>query len=128
MVTLGLEPWRDEHFESGLKGNVMHVLIVNFKLKGIDEQQYAQMCDQVAPAFAAVPGLVSKVWLKNSETGTYGGVYFWQDRAAFERYCASDLFKSVAANPNLTEITARDFAVLDAPTRVTNGALIAVAS
>jgi heme-degrading monooxygenase HmoA len=106
----------------------MHVLIVNFKLKGIDEQQYAQLCDTVAPAFAAVPGLLSKVWLKDSEAGTYGGVYFWQDRDAFERYRTSDLFKSVAANPNLIEVTARDFAVLDAPTRVTNGALTAVGS
>ena len=43
----------------------MHVLLVNFNLQGVDERQYAAMCDQIAPAFAAVPGLVSKVWLKD---------------------------------------------------------------
>src|SRR5439155_14657503 len=53
-------------------GGAMHVTIVNFRLNGVDEQQYASLCDQIAPAFAAVPGLISKVWIKN-DTGTYGG-------------------------------------------------------
>ena len=48
----------------------MHVLIVNFNLKGVDEAQYARMCDAVAPAFAAVPGLASTLWIKNADTGT----------------------------------------------------------
>jgi len=52
----------------------MHIQIVNFRLKGIDEQQYAKVCDELAPAFAAIPGLQSKVWLANRETATFGGV------------------------------------------------------
>ena len=39
----------------------MHVQIVNFQLNGINEAQYRDICDEVASAFAAVPGLVSKV-------------------------------------------------------------------
>ena len=105
----------------------MHVLIVNFRLKGVDESQYAKLCDDIAPAFAAVPGLVSKIWLKNSERGVYGGVYVWENREAFERYTASDLFKTVASHPNLADISAQDFGILEAPTRVTNGLLTAVA-
>jgi len=105
----------------------MHVLIVNFQLKGVDEAQYAKLCDDIAPAFAAVPGLISKVWLKNSDTGTYGGVYTFADRKAFERYKASDLFRTVAAHPNLANITANDFTVLESPTRVTHGLAAAAA-
>jgi hypothetical protein len=105
----------------------MHVLIVNFNLKGVDEKAYAKMCDEIAPAFAAVPGLVSKVWLKSSETGTYGGVYLFRDRAAFDAYTRSDLFKTVGAHPNLANISAKDFDILEAPSRVTNGLLTAVA-
>ena len=105
----------------------MHVLIVNFNLKGVDEQQYAALCDQIAPTFAAVPGLVSKVWLKDSERGTYGGVYLFQDHDAFERFKRSELFNTVATHPNLANIVANDFGILEAPTRVTNGLLAGVA-
>jgi heme-degrading monooxygenase HmoA len=104
----------------------MHVLIVNFRLEGIDEAQYAKLCDDIAPAFAAVPGLLSKIWLKDSDRGIYGGVYVWESREAFERYKESDLFKSVGAHPNLADVTARDFSILESPTRVTNGLLATV--
>jgi len=99
----------------------VHILIVNFQLKGISEQQYESLCQEIAPAFAAVPGLASKTWLADSASGTYGGVYVWNDRAAFERFRGSDLFKTVATHPNLTNISARDFAVLEAPSAVTLG-------
>jgi hypothetical protein len=106
----------------------MQVLIVNFNLKGVDESQYAKLCDELAPAFAAVPGLISKIWIKNSDTGTYGGVYVFADREALNRYQESDLFRAVAVHKNLTNITADDFAVFEAPTRVTHGILTAIAS
>jgi heme-degrading monooxygenase HmoA len=105
----------------------MHVLVVNFNLKGVSEQQYAKLCDDIAPAFAVVPGLLSKVWLKSSETGTYGGVYLFQDREAFDRFRNSDLFRTVQTHPNLANISAKDFGILEAPTRVTHGLLAAVA-
>jgi len=106
----------------------MYVLIVNFNLKDVDEAQYARMCDAVAPAFAAVPGLASKLWIKNSDTGTYGGVYIFESRDALNRFQETDLFRSLAVNKNLTNITADDFEVLEAPTRVTGRILSAVAS
>jgi heme-degrading monooxygenase HmoA len=106
----------------------MYVLIVNFNLKDVDEAQYARMCDAAAPAFAAVPGLVSKLWLKNADTGTYGGVYIFESRDALNRFQETDLFRSLAVNKNLTNITADDFEVLDAPTRVTGRMLTAVVS
>jgi len=105
----------------------MYVLIVNFNLKDVDEAQYARMCDAIAPAFAAVPGLASKLWIKNSDTGTYGGVYIFESRDALNRFEETDLFRSLAVNKNLTNITADDFEVLEAPTRVT-GRIFSVAS
>jgi heme-degrading monooxygenase HmoA len=106
----------------------MYVLIVNFNLKDVDEAQYARMCDAAAPAFAAVPGLVSKLWLKNADTGTYGGVYIFESRDALNRFQETDLFRSLAVNKNLTNITADDFEVIEAPTRITGRILTAVAS
>ncbi len=97
----------------------MHIQIVNFRLKDLSEEDYVKSCEQEASAFADLPGLISKVWLANRETNTYGGVYTWQDRQAMENYVNSELFNAVATDPNLVDITSRDFAVLEGPTRVT---------
>jgi len=99
----------------------MHIQIINFHLRGVSEADYRALCDEVAPAFAEVPGLVSKVWLENSTTNTYGGVYTWASREAMDEYAKSDLFKAVATNPNLAGITSIDFNVLEEPTSVTRG-------
>ena len=36
----------------------MQILSVNFNLDGLSEEEFASSCDELAPAFAAVPGLV----------------------------------------------------------------------
>lgn len=105
----------------------MHVLVVNFQLNGVSEEQYCGLCDELAPAFAAVDGLEAKTWLADSDTGNYGGVYMFRDRAAFEAFAASDLAAGVASHPNLANVTMRDFAVLEAPSAVTNGLVGATA-
>lgn len=56
----------------------MQILIINFNLEGLSEDQFAGACDELAPAFAAVPGLASKVWLADRAEGTYGGVYAFE--------------------------------------------------
>jgi heme-degrading monooxygenase HmoA len=99
----------------------MHVQIINFHLRDVSEAGYRALCDEVAPAFAEVPGLISKVWLANRTTNTYGGVYTWATREAMDEYAKSDLFKAVATNPNLAGITSIDFDVLEEPTSVTRG-------
>jgi len=101
----------------------MYIQIINFKLKGVTEEDYAGLCDNLAPSYAAVPGLVRKIWLANSETGTYGGVYVWQNKQAMEDFAATDLYSSVATHPNLDGITSVEFDVLPGPTQVTNGSI-----
>jgi hypothetical protein len=59
------------------------------------------------------------IWLADEETNTYGGLYTWVDRAAMETYLRSDIFIAVAADPNLANMTSRDFEVLESPTRIT---------
>lgn len=100
----------------------MHVQVVNFQLKGVTRTQYETMCDELAPAFAALPGLISKVWLADEATNTYGGVYLWRDRAAMEAFLKTDLFRAVVTHPNLAAITSRDFGILPGPSAVTRGA------
>src|SRR4051812_20810532 len=99
----------------------MHVQVVNFQLRDMDEAAFRALCDELAPTFATIPGMVSKLWLADTASGTYGGVYIWESRDAYEAYIRSDLFHAVRNNPHFANVTSRDFGVLDGPTRVTRG-------
>ncbi len=106
----------------------MHIQIVNFRLEGMGEEDYRGIAEAIAPAFANMPGLVSKTWLANPQTGIYGGVYVWQSREAMENYKESDTYKGMVTNPHFADVTVKDFAVLEGPTRVTRGPAVGVAA
>ena len=99
----------------------MHILVVNFQLDGITPEAYRAQSEQFAPIFAGLPGLISKIWLANPETNTYGGVYLWQDRAAMESYLRSEIVQQMQANPHFANLTVADFAILEAATTITRG-------
>ena len=103
----------------------MHVLIVNFNLKDMTDAEFRSMANEVASAFASVPGLLSKVWIADAGKNTYGGVYFWQDAAAMRAYLASDMGKGVTGNPNFANLTSRDFEILSGPTGSSGGPVAA---
>jgi heme-degrading monooxygenase HmoA len=99
----------------------MHVLVVTFHLDGLAEADYVGACNGLAPAIAEVPGLISKTFLANRETNTYGGVYFWRDRDSLEAFKRSDLAQAVATNPAFVGFTMQEYDVLEEPSRVTRG-------
>jgi len=101
--------------------HLMHIQIINFNLKDATEQQYLNICDELAPTFGSMPGLLTKFWLADRASNVYGGVYVWKDRAAMDAYMASEVAAAVVSHPNLTNISSKDFDVLLAPTRVTRG-------
>ena len=97
----------------------MHILIINFILNNVTRPEYEAIGDQVSGAFAAIPGLISKKWLANEDTNTYGGVYLWKDRQAMLDYKESEIFKSLGSNPAFANITLTDFELLAGPSKVT---------
>jgi Putative mono-oxygenase ydhR len=97
----------------------VEILVINFSL-AMTEAEYRKMCDDVAPAFAAVPGLVSKIWLANRVNGVYGGVYTFESGEALDAHLASDLGQ-VAAIPGLVDVSVHRFEVLRGPTTITHG-------
>src|SRR5690349_16105313 len=99
----------------------MEILIINFNLKDLTQEEYEQLCEPLAPAFAEVPGLQSKVWLADPATNTYGGVYTFASAADLDAFLASELFAGIGAHPSIADATVRRFGVLEAPTRVTHG-------
>ena len=103
----------------------MNILIVTFALKDMNEADYELICEHLAPAFAEVDGLQSKVWLADPESNRYGGVYSFASEADLDRFVASQLFADVGAHPNLDTPTVQRFQVLDEPTRITRGLVAA---
>ena len=99
----------------------MQILIVNFNLDGLCEEDFASSCDELAPACAEVPGLASKVWLADRAEGIFGGVYAFESETAVDDYLQSDLWAGVGSTPGLVNISVRRFGILDGPTRVTRG-------
>ena len=97
----------------------MHIQLVTFTLEGISDAEYRANIEAVAPHFATVPGLRSKVWLADAGSGTYGGVYTWDDRAAMQSYLDGDLYATVRDNPAFAGVRSHDFGVLAEPTRLT---------
>jgi Putative mono-oxygenase ydhR len=97
----------------------MHIQLVTFTLEGISDAEYRASVEAVAPHFAAVPGLRSKVWLADAGSGTYGGVYAWDDQAAMQSYLDGELYATVRDNPAFVGVRSRDFGVLAEPTRLT---------
>lgn len=103
----------------------MFISVASFNLKDMTHDQFVAACDELAPAYAAIPGLVSKVWLSDPASNTYGGVYTWNDRAAFDAFAASDLARALVTHPNFANITINAFDVLERPTAVTRGLSVA---
>lgn len=99
----------------------MHALFVAYTLRDSDPAQHAELCEQLAPAVAAVPGLLAKTWLTNPETGRFGAFYVFASRAAFEHYVASELYDMLLSPASVRDVTANDFSVADIPTALTRG-------
>lgn len=103
----------------------MYISVAEYRIRDIDEAGWAQVCQQLAPAFAAVPGLTIKYWL-HGDADIRGGVYVWSDRAAYLAFLDSELGRGLDQHPNIANLTMRDYSVDEAPTQVTNGMPVAV--
>ena len=98
----------------------MVIQVVNFNLEGIGHQDYLGATVDVAPAFKALNGLISKVWLSDEENNIYGGVYTWENEQAMETFAKSELFtNAVKNNPNFVNLSVKDFGILDGPSKIT---------
>ena len=97
----------------GARETQMHAQVITFGLNGITEEQFREACGADAPTFAALPGLLAKIWLRDPETNTYGGMYLWADQEAYERYIKGEVFNAIKSDQNLTNVESRDFGVFE---------------
>ena len=91
----------------------MYAQVITFGLHDITEEQFREACGADAPTFAHLPGLLAKIWLRDPETNTYGGLYLWDDQEAYEGYIKGEVFAGIKANQHLKNVESRDFGVFE---------------
>jgi len=110
---------------TGVTGNLSnetptYIQVINFNLEGITHNDFMGIGNDVAPNFAALPGLTSKIWLSDEESNTYGGVYYWESKESCEAYRNGELYAgALTNNPNFANLSDIGFQVLDGPSKIT---------
>ncbi len=97
------------------------IQIMKFNLAGMGEQEYQEVCENLADSFAIVPGLLVKYWLVDSDNNEFGAVYIWKNRVSYQSFIESNLYNSVTSNPNVTNFSSEVFDVCAKPTKTTRG-------
>lgn len=80
--------------------------------------------EAVAPMvgeFAAVPGLVWKIWLVDEEAREAVGICLFSDRESVSHFRSGRLLAELQAHPAITGIEARELEVIGDLTRITRG-------
>ncbi|MGD9997322.1 MAG: YdhR family protein [Ilumatobacteraceae bacterium] len=103
----------------------MIIRIVTFTLADIGRDDYLRHAAAVADGFTEWEGLIAKIWLDDASTGTYGGVYLFEDRFAADASRTTALFNGMASNPHFAELRVREFEAIDRLTAVTAAELLA---
>ena len=98
-----------------------HIQIINFNLSGISRSEYEAAAAEAAQPISEMPGLISKRWLANEETNTYGGVYFWETKQHMQDWMDSQIFKDIGANPAFANAKVTDFEMIESLSAVTRG-------
>jgi hypothetical protein len=96
----------------------MYIRIVTFALT-VGHEDYLALTEQVAPAFAAWPGLQAKYWIADEAANEYGGVYVFDSKEAADASRETELFHGLAANPAFADLRVVEYDVLAAPTAAT---------
>lgn len=99
----------------------MHAFFVTYHVAIADAPAHREFCEQLSPAFAAVPGLVSETWLGNQPTGRYGVFYVFETKGHFDLFVASELFAALWFKAELRDTVAYEFTVNRGPTAITRG-------
>ena len=101
-------------------GKIKYIQVVNFNLEGITHDEFNGIANDVAPNFASLTGLISKVWLSDEANNVYGDVYTWKDRQSMDDYLQSEFYDEVlGSNPSFVNITYKVYDVLDEQTKIT---------
>jgi hypothetical protein len=96
------------------------ILQINFKFEG-SKADYLKAFREVAEPIAASAGLRWKVWPWNEDERVGGGIYLFDDESSAQAYLEGPIAAGLGQHPAVSEISVRQFEVLDSLTAITRG-------
>lgn len=87
------------------------ILFVRVKSQ-LDQQELDRRILERRPRFKEVPGLVQKVYGRDSATGDTCGIYFFESQEALVKYRETELAKTIPSAYEATEIRPEVYEVL----------------
>lgn len=96
------------------------ILQLNFRF-GVPRADYEGAVSPLASDFAEVPGLLWKIWLMNEAESEAGGIYLFEDESSLTAYLEGPLASAVKSHPALSDLSAKQFDVMEKLTSITRG-------
>ena len=72
----------------------MIVQVVKYK-SGLSDDEVRRVIAERAPRYEALPRLRQKLYIREPETGQYGGIYVWDDEQSMREFRQSDLAATI---------------------------------
>jgi hypothetical protein len=79
----------------------------------------------VANDIAAVQGLLWKIWILNEQESEAGGIYLFDNSDSVRSYLEGPIVSGLKAHPALSDISAKQFDILEDLTGITRGPITA---
>lgn len=96
------------------------ILQINFKFN-VSKEEYEEAVSPLANEIAKVSGLRWKVWFMNEAENESGGVYLFDNESSMKAYLEGPIVAQVASNPALSDISVKQFDVMEDQTAITRG-------
>jgi quinol monooxygenase YgiN len=98
------------------------ILVTNYNYS-VSREEYENTVNQLAQAFADVPGCLWKIWLTDDEKKEAGAVYLFEGEKALQDFKASALVASVLSHPALSNFDLKERDILEEVSKVTRAPL-----
>ena len=96
------------------------VLQINFKFS-VSPAELAEAFGPLAEPIAKVPGLRWKIWSLNEATSEFAGIYLFDDADSVQVYLEGPIIAEVSKHPALSDISVKQFGVIDEFSAITRG-------
>jgi hypothetical protein len=96
------------------------ILQINFKFN-VSPAELAEAFAPLAEPIAGVAGLRWKIWSLNGDESEFAGIYLFDDSESAQAYLEGPIIAEVSKHPALSDISAKQFDVIDEFSAITRG-------
>jgi hypothetical protein len=96
------------------------ILQINFKFS-VTPEKLGEDFSPLAQPIAEVPGLRWKIWSLDPAASEFAGIYLFDNPESIQAYLEGPIIAGVKAHPAISDISAKQFAVIEEFSAITRG-------